>query len=330
MLLEMPDQTPEPEEPSSRSQAEQILYTNGTKPSGRPYSESGENSKRSNSWLKSLLGNAPTKNETETTTLRETLDELIEELEEDQPIAVHERSLITNILKLRSMKVTDVMIPRADICAIDVNTSQDVLFALFAEKQYSRLPVYRDTLDEVVGSIHIKDILAELAKGKSLSISDLTRSVPIVSPAMPILDLMLQMQQTTKHMAMVVDEFGGIDGLVTIGDIVESIVGEFDDEFHHEIQPELIQNQDGTIIVDARYDLEAFEERFGKMDDYDESDDIDTLGGLVFSIAGRIPARGEVITAPNSGVKFEVIDADPRRVSRLRIRNLPAPALAAE
>ena len=329
MLLKMPDQIQDPEDPSSRHQAEHILFTHGTEHSGAPRSDS-ENNNKLNSWLKSLLGASPPKNEQEASTLRETLDELIEELEEDQPIAVHERSLITNILKLRSMKVTDVMIPRADICAIDVNTSQDVLFALFAEKQYSRLPVYRDTLDEVVGSIHIKDILAELAKGQALNISELTRSIPIVSPAMPILDLMLQMQQTTKHMAMVVDEFGGIDGLVTIGDIVESIVGEFEDEFHHEIQPELIQNQDGTIIVDARYNLEEFEERFGKMSDYDESDDIDTLGGLVFSIAGRIPARGEVITAPTSGVKFEVIDADPRRVSRLRIRNLPTAALAAE
>ena len=329
----MPDQETANEEPSSSSQANNTTLNQSAVQHNVVYNGNGashKNGKKPLSWLKNILStNAPEKFDQEPTTLRETLDELIEELEEDEPIALHERSLITNILQLRKMTVLDVMIPRADICAIDINTSQNVLFELLAEKQFSRLPVFRDTLDEVVGTIHIKDIMAELAKGKTCNISELTRSVPIVSPAMPIIDLMLQMQQTTKHMAMVIDEFGGIDGLVTIGDVVESIVGEFDDEFHHEIQPELTYNQDGTIVVDARYDLEEFENQFGKMDDYDKNDDIDTLGGLVFSIAGRIPARGEIITAPSSGVKFEVIDADPRRVSRLRIRNLPS-SLAAE
>ncbi|MCG8522320.1 MAG: magnesium/cobalt efflux protein, partial [Pseudomonadales bacterium] len=131
-----------------------------------------------------------------------------------------------------------------------------------------------------------------------------------------------QMQQTSKHMALVVDEYGGIDGLVTIGDIVENIVGEIDDEFDNDIQPELTRNSDGSVIVDARYDMEEFEKEFGAILSEEEREDVDTVGGVVFSIAGRIPARGEILVHEESGVKFEVMDADPRRVNRLKIRNL--------
>ncbi|MCB9964083.1 MAG: HlyC/CorC family transporter [Rhodospirillales bacterium] len=276
-------------------------------------------------WLKTLLKSKSPQD----TSLREALEEVIEEFEDhpEHHIAVHERILISNVLKLRDMTVFDVMVPRADIVAISLDTDHKDLLALLSEKQYSRLPVYRDNLDDVIGTIHIKDILAELAQGhQSFKIKDLIRSVPIVSPAMPVLDLMLQMQQSTKHLALVVDEYGGIDGLVTIGDLVESIVGEIDDEFQNETQPALIRNADGTLIVDARYDLDEFEEEFGKILPDDEREDIDTLGGLAFALAGRIPARGEILTHEQSGLRLEILDADPRRVNRLKIRDLPSGA----
>ena len=274
------------------------------------------------SWIRELI---KSRSSAPDTSLREALEEVIEEYEDhpEEQIAPHERLLISNILNLRDLTVIDVMVPRADIIAIALDTDKAKLFELLSERQYSRLPVYREDLDDIIGTIHIKDIMAELAKGhQDFKIKDLIRSVPIVSPAMPVIDLMLQMQQTTKHMALVVDEYGGIDGLVTIGDIVENIVGEIDDEFDNDIQPALTRNADGSIIVDARYDLEEFEKEFGQILNNDEREDVGTLGGLVFSIAGRIPARGEILTHKESGITFEVIDADPRRVNRLKISHL--------
>lgn len=262
-------------------------------------------------------------------TLRETIEEYIDAAEnghsEINSISTHERTLISNILKMRDHTAVDVMIPRADIFAIDINASQKELLSLLAEKQFSRIPVYRDSLDDVVGTIHIKDILGCLAKGNKIDIEDLIRDVPIVSPAMPVLDLLLMMKQMRKHMALVVDEFGGIDGLVTINDVIESIVGEIEDEYDQDDEPQLVRNQDGTLLADARYDIEEFEEHFGELLSEEEREDIDTLGGLVFSIAGRVPARGEILTHA-SGMVFEVVDADPRRVNRVLIKNIPLPS----
>ncbi|MEM6781273.1 MAG: transporter associated domain-containing protein, partial [Pseudomonadota bacterium] len=141
-------------------------------------------------------------------------------------------------------------------------------------------------------------------------------------PSMPVLDLMLQMRQSKKHMAMVIDEYGGIDGLVTIGDVLEAIVGEIDDEFDLDEHPEMIERNDGSVLADARVDIDEFEERYGELLTEEERNDIDTLGGLVFSVAGRIPARGEVLKH-DSGIVFEILDADPRRINRLRIKNIP-------
>lgn len=262
--------------------------------------------------------------------LRETIEEYIDAAEnghhtDSASITTHERTLISNVLKMRDHTAVDVMIPRADIFAIDIKISQKELLSLLADKQFSRIPVYRDSLDDVVGTIHIKDILGCLARGKKIDIEDLIRDVPIVSPAMPVLDLLLMMKQMRKHMALVVDEFGGIDGLVTINDVIESIVGEIEDEYDQDDEPEIIQNQDGSLIADARVDIEEFEERYGALLSEDEREDIDTLGGLVFSIAGRVPARGEILTHP-SGMIFEIVDADPRRINRLLIKNIPLQA----
>ena len=237
--------------------------------------------------------------------------------------SLHEKHLLSNILRLRDLKVIDVMIPRADIIAIDIETTKKDLLALLSEKQHSRLPVYRDSLDDVVGTIHIKDILQCLAEGRKFSIAEMVRDVPIVSPSMAVLDLILMMRQMRKHMALVVDEFGGIDGLIAIGDVIEEIVGEIDDEYDEENEPEIMECKDGSILIDARYDIEDFEEKYGELLTDEEREDVDTLGGLVSSIAGRVPVRGEIISHEDSGTVFEVMDADPRRVNRLRIKNIP-------
>lgn len=277
-------------------------------------------------WLKSVIKGK----QDNTASLREALEEYIEEItdQDSASIALHERALISNILTLRDLSVSDMMIPRADIVAVEINSTKEDLLALLAENQYSRIPVYRETLDDVVGAIHLKDVLSHLAGGKDFTVKSLTRECKIVSPAMPVLDLLMQMRQSRKHMALVVDEYGGIDGLVTIGDVIESIVGELDDEHDVTQTPALIDHGDGSITADARFDIEEFQQNYGNFLSSDEGEDIDTLGGLVFSIAGRVPARGEVLTHEDSGILFEVLDADPRRVNKLRIRNLPSHSLA--
>lgn len=257
--------------------------------------------------------------------LREAIEELIEE-QEDAPhsaVAVHERRLITNILQLRDLPVSDMMVPRADIVAISIDATKEELYTLLAQKPHSRIPVYKGDLDNIVGALNMKDIVSNIASGQSFEIRDVVRDVLVVSPAMRVLDLMLQMRQSKVHIAFVVDEFGGIDGLITINDLVEAIVGEIDDEYEFEITPQLIERPDGSAIADARYLLEDFEKQYGDVfAENEEQEEVDTLGGLVTYIAGHVPTRGEVIRH-SSGIEFEVIDADPRRIMRVRIRNLP-------
>ncbi|MCB1556664.1 MAG: HlyC/CorC family transporter [Alphaproteobacteria bacterium] len=272
-------------------------------------------------WLRGLLRSK------DDSSLREAIEEYIEETKHDPAgtVGAHERTLIANVLKLRDMAVMDVMIPRAHIVAIPFETSQEDLLALLIEKQFSRFPVYKETLDEIVGTIHIKDVLATLAAGKPLNVRQLMREVQIVSPSMPVIDLMLMMKQQRRHMVLVIDEYGGIDGLVTTGDIVEAIVGEIEDEYDSGDQPQIVENPDGSLTADARVDIDLFEEKYGKILNDDEREDIDTLGGLIFALAGRIPARGEILTHEATGMVFEVLDADPRRVNRVLIRNVPQP-----
>lgn len=263
--------------------------------------------------------------------LREVLEDYIDDTNDNDnsltsSIAEHEKILIKNILTLQSRTVDDVMIPRADIIAIDIEANQESLMELLSEHQYSRIPVYSDTMDDISGTVHIKDILSSLASNRQINLKELIRPVPIVSPALPVLDLLVKMQQDKKHMALVVDEYGGIDGLVTVGDVIESIVGEIEDEFDQDTPPQIIQKPDGSIVADARLDIEDFEEAYGKIFSEEEHDEIDTLGGLVFFIAGRIPARGEVITHSPSGMVFEILEADQRRIHTLKIRNIPTSA----
>ena len=272
-------------------------------------------------WLKQLVGQRNGES-----SLREELEELIEEHEEEEqaPGDAHERTLLTNILKLHELSAADIMVPRVDIVALEIDTPFAEAVKQLVEHGHSRVPLYRETLDDVVGIVHIKDLLPYAADGKPVALGKIARKVLFVAPSMPVLDLLLQMRLSRVHMALVVDEFGGIDGLVTIEDVIEEIVGEIEDEHDDADRPKLIERPDGTLIADARIKLHALRERVPGALPAEEEESIESLGGLVTALAGRVPGRGEVVRHP-SGMEFEVLDADPRRVKRLRLRGLPAP-----
>ncbi|MFQ5764111.1 MAG: hemolysin family protein [Rhodospirillales bacterium] len=256
---------------------------------------------------------------------RDTLDELIEErAEAEVPIDEDERLLLANILELRGRTIHDVMVPRADIVAINRSASLSEVIDTLTKEGHSRLPVYGDTLDDALGMVHIKDVLAWRGTDKDFSLAKIQRKILFVSPSMQVLELLLEMRTERSHMALVVDEFGGVDGLVTIEDLVEEIVGEIEDEHDLDDQPQLIENADGSFTADARVPIAMLQETLGMTIAERDQEDIDTLGGLVFSITGQVPIRGELIRHP-SGLEFEVLDADPRRIKRLRVLK-PSPS----
>jgi magnesium and cobalt transporter len=260
--------------------------------------------------------------------LRETIDEMIEEpaVDDPRPLSAHERVLIGNILKVHDQTAADVMVPRVDIVALDAETPFSEVVKCMVEQGHSRVPVYRETLDDAIGFIHVKDVLGPVAQRRETKLAPMLRKVLFVAPSVPILDLLVQMRQARTHIAMVVDEFGGIDGLVTIEDLIEEIVGEIEDEHDVADAPSLVERADGSLIADARTPIETLEERQGtRLRPSGDQEEVDTLGGLVSGLAGRVPKRGEVITHP-SGIEFEVLDADPRRIKRLRVRSPPAAA----
>jgi magnesium and cobalt transporter len=257
--------------------------------------------------------------------LRETIDEMIEEPLADgpHPLSAQERVLIGNILKVHDRTAADAMVPRVDIVALDVETSFPEVVKFTVEQGHSRVPIYRETLDNVIGFVHAKDLLGPAAERRETKLSLILRKVLFVAPSVPILDLLVQMRQARTHIAMVADEFGGIDGLVTIEDLIEEIVGEIEDEHDVADEPRLAERADGTLIADARTPIEVLEEHQGiRLRPTGEQEEVDTLGGLVSSLAGRVPKRGEIITHP-SGIEFEVLDADPRKLKRLRVRRSP-------
>lgn len=241
------------------------------------------------------------------------------------------------------LRVDDVMVPRADIVAVESIATLTELTTTFKEAGHSRLPVYKETLDEPTGMVHIKDVMPYLmfgAKGRNTKnypdkkiIQYIKRPVLFVPPSMLAQDLLKRMQVKRTHMAIVVDEYGGTDGLVTIEDLIEEIVGEIDDE-HDEQEPvvQIVTGKGGKTVweADARITIEDFEEAIGReFATDDEEEDVDTLGGLIFTLVGRVPERGEIISHPD-GIEFEVLDADARRVKRLRINDVGRPAAAAE
>ncbi len=270
-------------------------------------------------------------------------------------LSPQERVMLANVLSLRETRVADVMVPRADIVAVAADTSLGELLGLFRTAGHSRLPVYGETLDDPRGMVHIRDFLdfiaarAEASRrrrrksedqapaGPDLGSVDLSatlasarilRPVLYVPASMPAVDLLARMQATRTHMALVIDEYGGTDGLVSIEDLVEIVVGEIEDEHDAAEGPTVAPLPDGRWVADARASLEEVAKATGApLDQIVEAEEIDTLGGLIISIVGRVPARGEIIRGPE-GLELEVLDADARRVKKVRIdRAKPAQAV---
>ena len=251
---------------------------------------------------------------------RDSLEELIEETVEDTPsIDEDERRLIANILDLEGTTISDVMVPRADIIALPSTASLSDIIDMVSKEGHSRFPVYRDQLDDTIGMIHVKDVLAWRGAEEAFSTEAVLRKALFVAPSMEVLELLLEMRVSRVHMALVVDEYGGVDGLVTIEDLVEEIIGEIEDEHDRDDTPVLMPRPDGSLIASARVALEDLEALTGPIFSEEEYEEVDTLGGLVFSIAGRVPLRGELIRH-DSGLEFQVMDVDPRRIKKLRVR----------
>jgi len=234
------------------------------------------------------------------------------------------REMIERVVAFDEKKVVDVMAPRADIFAVDIETPLDELIGIFAASGHSRMPVYRGDLDDPVGMVHIKDIVSLIANGKNSRrgpdpiLPSIRRDALYVPPSMYVTDLLLRMQASRIHMALVIDEYGGTDGLVTIEDLIEEIVGEINDEHDEEEASAIAMISNGGWDVDARVELDDFARETGFRLETDD-DEIDTVGGYVVSLAGRVPQRGEVL-AGDAGFDFEIIEADARKVRKLRIR----------
>jgi CBS domain containing-hemolysin-like protein len=293
--------------------------------------------------LRNLLGLAHA-------SLREDIEDALDETAGD--VTPHERALLKNVLALHDLRVADAMIPRADIVAIEHGASLRDVLAVFRNQGHSRLPVYVETLDDPRGMVHIRDFVnylaarAETARSVSpdasaqekeetrnasvalidfsapLSSANILKPVLFVPRSMPALDLLVRMQSTRTHMALVIDEYGGTDGLVSIEDIVEMIVGDIEDEHDVPEKPTIIVLPNGDFLIDAKADLDEVQERLGvdfRLEDTPQ-EEATTLGGLVAWLAGRVPMRGEIMPAPVEGWEFEILDADPRRIARLRVR----------
>lgn len=231
--------------------------------------------------------------------------------------------MILNVRRIRQMRVEDVRVPRAEIVAVPDEATLAEVVAVFQSSAVTRLPVYDGTLDQPKGLVHLKDLALRYgfgAEAEVFELSELLRPLLYVPPSMPLGVLLQKMQAARIHMALVIDEYGGVDGLVTIEDLLEQIVGEIGDE-HDEDESQLWSREDDCVyLAQARMDLDDFEAEAGvRLADDGLAEEVDTLGGLVFSLAGRVPARGEVVMHPD-GHEFEVLDADARKVKRLRVR----------
>lgn len=271
-------------------------------------------------------------------------DDIADALSQPAPnadLTAKEQTMLRNVLALREHRVADVMVPRADIVSVAADTSLGDLLALFRTANHSRLPVYGETLDDPRGMIHIRDFLDFLAsrsktsgrrtkKQAASTLDNVDLSTPVsgarilrpvlyVPPSMPAIDLLVRMQATRTHMALVIDEHGGTDGLVSIEDLVEIIVGDIEDEHDLDEAPLITQTAEGRMVADARVSLEELSKALGfNLNQSELADDVDTLGGLITAMTGRLPVRGELVTGPD-GLEFEIMDADPRRVKRVRI-----------
>jgi CBS domain containing-hemolysin-like protein len=279
--------------------------------------------------------------------LREEIADALAVTHEDaETFSPGERAMLNNILRLREVRVEDVMVPRADIEAVEIGTTLADLLAVFEQSGHSRMPVYSETLDDPRGMVHIRDVLAHITRSakvkktrgarskttpqpsaldlanvdltRTIGELNLIRTVLFVPPSMLASDLMARMQAARTQMALVIDEYGGTDGLASLEDIVEMVVGDIEDE-HDDEEPLITQSADGVYLVDGKAEIDDVAKMIG--DEFvtgEHGDYVDTIGGMIFNTLGRVPARGEVVQAiPH--FEFHVLDADPRRVKRVRI-----------
>ena len=250
---------------------------------------------------------------------------LNERRKQKNPLKSNEEKIISNVFQLPEKLIDDIMIPRTDIISVDTNTDINKLVKIIGRTSHSRYPVFDKSRDNIIGMIHIKDVVSCWENKKIGNIKKLVRKILFAPHSMNILDLLLKMRTSHIHMAIIVDEHGGLDGLVTIEDLVEEIVGEIKDE--HEAQKENkksekeLNEDDGTIKISSRMLIKEFEKKYGNIfSDKEDIKDIDTMGGLAFHIFGRVPLKGEVIKHPN-GCEFEILDADSRRIRTILVRN---------
>jgi CBS domain containing-hemolysin-like protein len=319
-----------------------MTVTDNSEPApGTPASVSREQPSGLFERLRTLFGLAPA-------SARDDIEDAIEESASEE-FTPQERAILKNVLALHDVRVEDVMVPRADIIALALDTPLREVLDCFRVAGHSRLPVYDETLDDPRGMIHIRDFVVFLASdprfglmkaaegapangdGQAgldipLSAARILRPVLYAPPSMPALDLLLKMQASRTHMALVIDEYGGTDGLVSIEDVMEAIVGDIEDEHDEDETPELHASGDGGFIAEARASLGAVSEAAGfDFSSLPEAEEVDTIGGLITAAAGRVPDRGEILRGPGE-FEYEVLDADPRRVKRVKIRPLAAPA----
>ena len=234
----------------------------------------------------------------------------------------HENELLKNLAGLRGITASDVMVPRVDIVSVAMSDDFDQIVKQLIQTNHSRVPVRNETLDDIKGILHIKDVLANLFLKEKKDIKTLLKKPIFVSPSISLLDLLYEMRIKRRHLALVVDEYGGIDGLVTIEDLVEELVGEIEDEHDLSSDCKLEKLEDGSIIVEARIIINLVEGFIESIRKDDLNEEIETLGGFIISIAGRVPVKGEVIKYSPSGLKFEILDADPRKVILVKITGL--------
>jgi CBS domain containing-hemolysin-like protein len=278
--------------------------------------------------------------------VRDDIEEALEDSDGGADFSPKERAILKNVLALHDVRVADVMSPRADMIALPLDATVAEALAAFRTAGHSRLPVFHETLDDPRGMIHIRDFLDFLAADPGfgliadgenahkfdmatpLSQTPLVRPLLFAPPSMPALDLLARMQASRIHIALVIDEYGGTDGLVSMEDIVETIVGNIEDEHDVAEGEQISRGPDGKFTVEARAPLDEVASAVGlDVAELDEAEDVDTIGGLVTAIAGRVPARGEIVAGPQ-GFEFEVLDADPRRLKRVRVHPPSAGAAA--
>lgn len=256
--------------------------------------------------------------------LKESVEEVLEEHEATGEPASREQRILRNVLTFGELTVEDVMIPRADIVYVNEGVTPDALKKLIAGKAHTRMPVCRENLDDVAGFIHLKDVVMSLAGKDTFDIGKILRKALFVPPSMKISNLLVRMQLSRVHMALVVDEYGGTSGLVTLEDVVEEIVGEIEDEHDVLEKPALLQISQNSYEASARISIEELEQKLSMQITRDDEDDYDTLGGLIFSLLGRVPAQGElaryVSKEEDAALEFEIVEADLRRIKRVLVR----------